>query len=271
MVRLYDMKRDIYKNIIPQLSNTVKSGIYIISPTDIEKDPNKKIYCKIGRSTDLKKRLNQYHLCYPLGFHVYALLYIHTKGRTKNQLIVHNLDMEIEIHHYFREHQLKTTMRGFNEWFNISYNEILNCLKDFRKSFDIVRPFKGSSSVIDAFVDDISHEKLGKQALNDNEALKDYLENLNSDLLSELLADPEKQEALLEWSANGIDDKLEEYKHDEEHETHKVEIKNEKKIKCSDCGYERWESRFTQDGKQYKTCNPCRLKRRNRTSRKKNK
>lgn len=264
MVRLYEMKRDTYKNIIPQLGNAQKSGIYIISPDDIGNDSHKKIQCKIGRSTDLKKRLNQYHLCYPLGFHLYALLYIHCKGRTKAQQIVHNIDLEIEIHHYFRDYQLKTTMRSFNEWFTISYNDIQNCLKHFRKSFDIVRPFKGSSSVIDAFIDDISGEKLGKQAVNDHEALKDYLENLNSDLLSELLNNPDKQDALLEWSANGVDEKILQYEHDEENEIHKVDIKDEKRITCSDCQFERWESRFKQDGKTFKTCNACRLKRKNR-------
>jgi len=260
------MKKVDLKNVIPQLSNSVKSGIYFLSQEDIGKNTNKVITVKIGRSTDLKRRLNQYHLCYPLGFHLYGLMYVHTKNRPKNGLITHNIDTEIDVHNYFKERgaQLQTTARSYNEWFKISYADILNCLTYFRHKFDVTRPFRGSSSVIDSFVDDISGEKIGKQALKDNEALKDYLEGLDADLLSELLNNPDKLDSLIEWSGGDVQTKMDRMLDEDKREIHKVQIKDEKKIKCSDCQFEKFESRFIEGGKMYKTCTACRNKRKNR-------
>ena len=258
------MKKADYKYVIPQLSNSVKSGIYFISQQDIGKNTSKVMTVKIGRSTDLKRRLNQYHLCYPLGFHVYGLMYVHTKNRPKNGLITHNIDTEMEVHSYFKDKQLKTTARSYNEWFEINYADILQCMTHFRHKFDVTRPFRGSSSVVDSFVDDISGEKIGKQAMQDNEALKDYLKGLDADLLSELLHDPDKLDALQEWSGGDVDRKMSKILSDDKKEVHKVEIRDEKKIRCSDCQYEKFESRFVEGGKQFKTCNQCRNKRKNR-------
>ncbi len=259
------MNKSDYNKVIPQLPATSKkSGIYIISQEPIGNDSNIIIKCKIGRSVDLKRRLNQYFLCYPLGFWVYGLLYIHTKGRTKNGMIMHNIDAEMAIHKYFKSQQLKTGSRQFNEWFNISYNDITRCLKYFKESFDVVRPFKGPYALVDSFVDDISGEVIKPHDKGEDESLKGFLMDMDADNLSRLLADPLDAVALKEWSGDDIDSILYKYLEDDEKEVQKVETKSEMKKKCSDCQLDKFESRFNQDGKTFKTCNQCRLKRRKR-------
>lgn len=44
-------------------------GIYILSPDP----PGKVSKFKIGRSVDLRKRINEYHICFPYGFYIYMI------------------------------------------------------------------------------------------------------------------------------------------------------------------------------------------------------
>ncbi len=55
------------------------AGIYIIS----EHPPTKKgiRLVKIGRSIDVRKRLNAYHICWPQGFHIWMLIKLSDKTR----------------------------------------------------------------------------------------------------------------------------------------------------------------------------------------------
>ena len=55
-------------------------GIYVISPQTPEDD---KISFKIGRTIQMNKRLNGYHLCFPDGFYIYTALMIHSKLKVK--------------------------------------------------------------------------------------------------------------------------------------------------------------------------------------------
>ena len=260
------MNKSDYNKVIPQLPATSKkSGIYIISQEPIGTDMNKVITCKIGRSVDLKRRLNQYFLCYPTGYWIYALLYIHTKGITKNGMLMHNIDTETAIHNYFISQQLKTSSRLFNEWFSISYNDITKCLKFPKDNFDVVRPFRGPYALVDSFVDDISGEVIKPRELElEDDPLKGFLMDVDADNLSRLLADPADATALKEWSGDDIDNVLHKYLEDDKKEVQKVETKSEMKRKCSDCQLDKLESRFDQEGKTFKTCNACRLKRRKR-------
>lgn len=122
--------------VIPQLSETIKTGIYFISTENISGNIYKKINVKIGRSIDLKKRLNQYHLYYPQGFYIYGLGAINNADHPKNGLHVHSIDTEILIHKYFDSFRLKTNTRNFNEWFYINLYQIGLCMAKFSSSFD---------------------------------------------------------------------------------------------------------------------------------------
>jgi hypothetical protein len=65
---------------IPELDGKQKyAGIYCFAPE--EKNPPR---LKIGMSTDLKKRLNSYHICYPDGYYPYALLIVKAKENRKD-------------------------------------------------------------------------------------------------------------------------------------------------------------------------------------------
>ena len=56
---------------IPELRNTSNAGLYAISP----QPPSKKLTdFKLGRSVNVKKRLNDYHICFNKGYWIYCVL-----------------------------------------------------------------------------------------------------------------------------------------------------------------------------------------------------
>ena len=57
-------------NIEP-LKGTRKAGIYIISSSS---RITRQTTLKIGKSTNMKQRLNSYHICFPAGFYIYGLI-----------------------------------------------------------------------------------------------------------------------------------------------------------------------------------------------------
>lgn len=191
--------------VIPQLSNSLKTGIYFISPDNICGNIYKKINVKIGRSIDLKKRLNQYHLYYPRGFYIYGLCCINNLDHPKNGLHVHSIDTEIKVHKYFDGFRLKTNTRNFNEWFYINLYQIGLCCAKFSSHFDYT-----------------------------------CLYNYNSRSVGVPL--------------------------DSDDDCRKITIKDQKRIKCSDCQIIKYESRFVYNDHEYKTCNQCRFKRKKRNS-----
>ena len=61
---------------IPELKKVSNAGLYCISP---EPPCNKEQNFKLGRTIDLKNRLNSYHLCYNSGFYIYCVLPLSNK------------------------------------------------------------------------------------------------------------------------------------------------------------------------------------------------
>ena len=57
-------------------------GIYVISPQAPEDD---KISFKIGRTIQMNKRLNGYHLCFPDGFYIYKALMLNDTFKTQSK------------------------------------------------------------------------------------------------------------------------------------------------------------------------------------------
>jgi hypothetical protein len=58
-------------------------GLYIISRTKILK---KNTIFKIGKSVNLKTRVNQYHICHPLGFYIYGIVTMPPEMSRKNRI-----------------------------------------------------------------------------------------------------------------------------------------------------------------------------------------
>ena len=57
-------------------------GIYVISPQAPE---DNKISFKIGRTIQMNKRLNGYHLCFPDGFYIYKALMLNDTFKTQTK------------------------------------------------------------------------------------------------------------------------------------------------------------------------------------------
>jgi hypothetical protein len=98
-----------------------KSGVYFISPIYDPSDPQKRVLAKVGMSQNkvdgqerryggLGKRLDSYLLCWPFGFHLYAVL------QTKAQ---HAFEMERFFQSYYARKGYQTQYRHSRteEWF----------------------------------------------------------------------------------------------------------------------------------------------------------
>jgi hypothetical protein len=71
---------------IPELPGKKKyQGLYCIAALPPEDEKKAEFRYKIGMSTNLLKRLQSYHICYPYGYYIYGLLL--TKGKTQRQVL----------------------------------------------------------------------------------------------------------------------------------------------------------------------------------------
>ena len=95
-------------------------GIYVISP---QEPTDKEIGFKIGRTIQMDKRLNDYHLCYNHGFYIYrALMLNDTYGRRskaeKQAAIDMTTKIEKHVHDLLKHINVKTPTRKYkSEWF----------------------------------------------------------------------------------------------------------------------------------------------------------
>jgi hypothetical protein len=108
---------------------TGKAGVYFIAPIShwdkIQYDPDDKMKVKIGlagnsKNGNLAGRFNQYLLCWPDGFYVFAIIQTSTKPAARAT--------ERAIHEYLNGKQ-KYIVTGHShdeEWFSISKKEIDN-------------------------------------------------------------------------------------------------------------------------------------------------
>lgn len=124
-----------------------KAGLYAISPVSGAEDPTKPLDIKIGRSIDIRNRLNGYHTCFPEGFFIISLLYIST-GNTKKRLLEISSDLEVEAFRRLRPYHKQTTARRYGEWFTLSYNQLKGIFVSLKNDIPKV------TKVITSFQDD---------------------------------------------------------------------------------------------------------------------
>lgn len=119
---------------IPELKGKRRAGLYAI--TDDKDHPREHTVTgfKIGMTSDIKRRINDYHICFPDGMWIGALLcikqgqdQIKTKEQ-KNALYLKNLALEKELFTMMKKFNYKTTTRTHrSEWFKCTYEQV----KDF--------------------------------------------------------------------------------------------------------------------------------------------
>ena len=106
------------------------AGIYIIS----EHPPTKKgiRLVKIGRSIDVRKRLNAYHICWPQGFHIWMLIKLSDKTRelAKPQRIEVTKVLEKRLFDELMHMNLVHPSRRFHEFFVVKTDQDFESLKE---------------------------------------------------------------------------------------------------------------------------------------------
>ena len=107
-------------------------GIYVISPQAPEDD---KISFKIGRTIQMNKRLNGYHLCFPDGFYIYKALMLNDTFKTqskedKKKCIDMTRKIEKFIHDDLNGIRFQSTTRTKHEWFVIDENITIQRISD---------------------------------------------------------------------------------------------------------------------------------------------
>ena len=133
-----------------------RAGLYVLSP-----NLNRDVF-KIGISQSIKKRMNSYHICFPEGFYIHAILLfkenieipLMTKKNNepyKNQLgaylkLFENLLIdEIKNKGGVNVNVLGDRVRARNlesEWFKVDLQVMKNAFKQFYKdyNYDFIRP-----------------------------------------------------------------------------------------------------------------------------------
>ena len=133
-----------------------RAGLYVLSPT-----LNRSVF-KIGISQSIKKRMNSYHICFPEGFYIHAIILfkenieipLMTKKNNepyKNQLGAYlklfekSLIDEIKNKGGVNVNVLGDRVRARNlesEWFYVDLQVMKNAFKQFYKdyNYDFIRP-----------------------------------------------------------------------------------------------------------------------------------
>lgn len=125
----------------PELKN-YHAGIYVISPDQYK--PNKSIRFKIGRSINLRKRLNDYNICYNEGYYVYFCIIVNDNedvnrtSQIKKDLIEITKELEEEINEDLRQYNETYDTRKYKaEWFKLSLSKMEKEIKDIENNYDV--------------------------------------------------------------------------------------------------------------------------------------
>lgn len=115
-------------DILPLRFVNNKAGIYIISYLDSpESRGNKKVLIKVGRSYDLKKRLDNYHTCFPDSFFTWSLILTSKRNYIKLEKEIHNA-----LKRYLYKHE-EYDARRTGEWFFITKDRLKNIINGVLK------------------------------------------------------------------------------------------------------------------------------------------
>jgi len=107
-------------------------GLYVISPIEPSAKPD---LFKIGKSINLKRRLNSYHICFPQGFFIYALLIAKTaKSRPLRIEEIGNLETTLfEIIKTRSDTHHKKYISGAREMFQLSPKDMNEVFTELQK------------------------------------------------------------------------------------------------------------------------------------------
>ncbi len=139
------------------------AGLYVISP----QHPSVVNQYKVGRSVDLRTRLNGYSICFPKGFYIYGIIIL--KNTTpKNKLLERTIDAEKKLFtlldlngaqpiiesdvscescEALPSHKQSQNVRIKSEWINIELDRlkaVLSCYGSLHKSIinSVITDFK---------------------------------------------------------------------------------------------------------------------------------
>ena len=99
-----------------------QTGVYVISPQPPEDET---IMFKIGRTIQMNKRLNAYHICFVDGFYIYKAIMLNNTYKTKTvvdkkRTLNKTIEIENFIHNQLESHRHKSTTRRKHEWFSFT-------------------------------------------------------------------------------------------------------------------------------------------------------
>ena len=150
-------------NNLPFLTNQKRGGIYFLSPASpkvAETEPEGKILIKIGKSNDIRTRLNQYFLCFPRGYYLYAVVLFNS--RLKRETLQKQTNrLETELRKELNSFKITTVsrMQGRQEWFLMSIKDMQRIAHDFKNEHSewlnkVVIPKKESAFIHQFEIDD---------------------------------------------------------------------------------------------------------------------
>jgi hypothetical protein len=94
---------------VPELSESeAEAGIYIIGSNHQTYDEKNKVVVKIGRASNMRKRLNSYGICFPDGARILGLAVLPKReNEDKKQIIKNTAVAETKIHRFLTEKGVK--------------------------------------------------------------------------------------------------------------------------------------------------------------------
>jgi len=125
---------------IPELRNTSNAGLYAISPIP----PSKKLTdFKLGRSVNVKKRLNDYHICFNKGYWIYCVLPLvkdlyHEDPlvERKKKILALTRRLETALFDIVKpDMQLETTRTKKSEWYKMTNAKLKSTFEQIHEQF----------------------------------------------------------------------------------------------------------------------------------------
>ena len=161
-----------------------QAGIYVISPQLPTDDT---IMFKIGRTIQMNKRLNGYHLCFPDGYYIYKALMLNDTYKTrlktdKKKTLAKTIELEKFIHDQLESHRHKSTTRTKHEWFSFTGSiqdidkALIACHNEFKTDTDYpIIQFSNKGFYDYFYIDDIEEMKITKTRLGITDKPPSYM------------------------------------------------------------------------------------------------
>ena len=158
-----------------------QSGIYVISPQDPKDDH---LLFKIGRTIQMNKRLNGYHLCFPDGFWIYHSIMLNATYKTttkaeKSKTLKKTIEIEKYIHQKLDKYRHESTTRRKHEWFHVDTVQLKQALIECHNEFisDTDYPILGFKEPFynEFYIDGFEELKILKKELHITKKKPNYM------------------------------------------------------------------------------------------------